>query len=597
MSENNIKAIDKFNWTKIYPKIAEKLRKYKDKREELVKFLTEGDGSKYVPNGVSGGGEKGKSNSIKDIDPFSFFALFNRAINNRNETVKAFSRTIGIEKTEINDEEFDNLNFAGIPIVNNQSVLFFEYKNVESTVPILWELFETSFDFENNQEGFKKIFDEALGESKVSNMIASALYWIHPNKFIPFDENSRTFYYNFFLKDSEDFEGIIDNKKQSIKELREIKFDGYNEIRKHIIELKTKENYQFLNMDNDNKIASISELAWKYDFLNELFVNKNVIFYGPPGTGKTYKVLEAIKLLTKNDSKYFKLVQFHPSFSYEDFIEGIKPIGIENGQLKLELCNGVFKQFCIDVHRANKEQLKSKKPLENYYFIVDEINRGNLSSIFGEMFFCIENSYRFKYTTDDTKKLIEENLNAIVSTQYSSIIARMGEEKRNELAFEYDKNSKSVYFGIPENIYFIGMMNDVDKSIDAFDIALRRRFSWVQTGYDENVVKIELADLSLDEYLIGINNLNKYIADDLGLGSAYTFGHSFFLKIRNYIYSGNKNITKNAKENLFDTYLKPTLREYLRSIYSEKEIDSKNGYIENAKEKFVGKSNKDENKE
>ncbi len=112
-----------------------------------------------------------------------------------------------------------------------------------------------------------------------------------------------------------------------------------------------------LEMDDSNRYASFSHKARELSFLDELFTNKNIILYGPPGTGKTYQTLQAIKLMTKNNSNYFKSYQFHPNYTYDDFIDGIKPVGFENGQIQLELCNGHFKDFCIKVHKANKKRL------------------------------------------------------------------------------------------------------------------------------------------------------------------------------------------------------------------------------------------------
>jgi len=321
--------------------------------------------------------------------------------------------------------------------------------------------------------------------------------------------------------------------------------------------------------------------------------------------------------MTKNNSNYFKSYQFHPNYTYDDFIDGIKPVGFENGQIQLELCNGHFKDFCIKVHKANKkrlydndslisqdekcearngdetennedEQKNKRDSLQNYYFIVDEINRGNLSAIFGETFFSIEDSYRFKYFKDGKKIerecLLNENINSLVITQNSMLALRSGKE---ELIFE--KDGDDAKFGIPENIYFIGMMNDVDKSIDAFDLALRRRFSWIEKAYDKNVVKGVLSDYSnIDEYLKNIDSLNKFIStstkEGLGLGKQYEFGHSFFLKISDFTNQQKATIT--AMERLFDAHLNPTLKEYLRTVYSDNEIEDK---LTEAKKKFVGK--------
>ena len=119
--------------------------------------------------------------------------------------------------------------------------------------------------------------------------------------------------------------------------------------------------------------------------MNILIITKNTILHGPPGTGKTYQITQYFK--DNANKEEYKYIVFHPNYGYEDFIDGIKP-RFENGQIQLELVNGYFKEFCIDVHRDNLEfiakNVNLKKNLPKYYFVVDEINRANLSAVFGE---------------------------------------------------------------------------------------------------------------------------------------------------------------------------------------------------------------------
>lgn len=296
----------------------------------------------------------------------------------------------------------------------------------------------------------------------------------------------------------------------------------------------------------------------------------NVIFYGPPGTGKTYLVKNMIDLVCQGDTSRYEWVQFHPSYTYEDFIEGIKPTGItENGSVKLELVNGIFKELCI---RAKKD--KDNK----YYFIADEINRANLSAVFGETLSLIEADYR-----DDTNSKKRNNL---IDTQYSQIERAIvnGDSNKEDICYDKDYPGK---FGIPKNVYFIGIMNDVDKSIDAFDLALRRRFKWVRKDCDTEVVRDflneeDIKEESIEKYIKSIVSLNKFISDELKLGKSYEFGHSFFMKIT---YNKEKKIEDEHKKNLFENYLKPTLTEYLRSLYdNEKDLKTN---LDNARDKFV----------
>lgn len=297
----------------------------------------------------------------------------------------------------------------------------------------------------------------------------------------------------------------------------------------------------------------------------------NVIFYGPPGTGKTYFVKNKIVLVCQGDTSRYEWVQFHPSYTYEDFIEGIKPTGItENGSVKLELVNGIFKELCI---RAKND------PEHKYYFIADEINRANLSAVFGETLSLIEADYR-----DDTNS---KNRNNLIDTQYSQIERAIvnGDSNKEDICYDKDYPGK---FGIPKNVYFIGIMNDVDKSIDAFDLALRRRFKWVRKDCDTEVVRDflneeDIKEESIEKYIKSIVSLNKFISDELKLGKSYEFGHSFFMKIT--YNKENKEIEDEHKKNLFENYLKPTLTEYLRSLYdNEKDLKTN---LDKARNKFV----------
>ena len=150
----------------------------------------------------------------------------------------------------------------------------------------------------------------------------------------------------------------------------------------------------------------------------------NVIFYGPPGTGKTYFVKNKIVLVCQGDTSRYEWVQFHPSYTYEDFIEGIKPTGItENGSVKLELVNGIFKELCI---RAKND------PEHKYYFIADEINRANLSAVFGETLSLIEADYR-----DDTNS---KNRNNLIDTKYTQKERAIVNGNTNKEDISYDKD-------------------------------------------------------------------------------------------------------------------------------------------------------------
>ncbi|ELZ2501787.1 AAA family ATPase, partial [Campylobacter lari] len=255
--------------------------------------------------------------------------------------------------------------------------------------------------------------------------------------------------------------------------------------------------YDFANLCGKADIKS-NDLE---GFKELLKTHKNIIFHGIPGTGKTYTIVNNIKNIIKNENQML-ITQFHPSFSYEDFIEGIKPAGIENGQLKLELKNGIFREFC---DKAKEEEKGFLEKLENgnfnealsdhgYFFIADEINRAELSRVFGELLYALE------YRGEKGK----------IKTQYASM-------RRDE------------DFYMPENVFFLGTMNDLDKSIDSFDLALRRRFIWQEMECDYGVIRDEIYAKNIEEYAQACQKLNKKISNDIG--EKYQLGHSYFLKI------------------------------------------------------------------
>jgi len=322
---------------------------------------------------------------------------------------------------------------------------------------------------------------------------------------------------------------------------------------------------KLLNVNEQDKgeLILLSRFLWRY--VNARTIadadNPNVIMYGPPGTGKTYSVVNSLDFVCQGDSSRYELLQFHPSFTYEDFIEGIKPKGVsKDGNIRFELVNGVFKNFCIKA---------KNNPGKPFYFVVDEINRANLSSVFGETLSLLEKDYR--HNGIGNKNLIR--------TQYSTLIEDLIKEDKKYESLAYTIDNNEVKFGVPENVFFIGMMNDVDKSIDAFDLALRRRFKWIRKDCDYEVIEEETRfkrkeDFSnIGQYIKACEKLNNYISAELGLGKSYEFGHSFFMKMSDI--AKRKEITQHNLETLFNLYLRPTLKEYLRAVFAESELDGK----------------------
>ena len=269
------------------------------------------------------------------------------------------------------------------------------------------------------------------------------------------------------------------------------------------------------------------------DYIELLMNNRNLILTGAPGTGKTYLA----KQIANEIGKY-KFVQFHPSYDYTDFVEGLRPIQNEKGDIIFERKDGVFKKFC-------KEALDN--PNSNFVFIIDEINRGEISKIFGELFFSVDAGYRGE--------------KGKVLTQYANLIEDGDEFKDG--------------FYIPENVYIIGTMNDIDRSVESMDFAMRRRFAWkeIKAKDTQNMLDEYKWENKIDADIIQnakekMNKLNDAISNTPELSDAYNIGASYFLKLENY-YNGDKN---KAFEDLWKNHLEGLLFEYTRGMSNQKEI-------------------------
>lgn len=272
--------------------------------------------------------------------------------------------------------------------------------------------------------------------------------------------------------------------------------------------------------DNPIPKQEKKEKYTKSDFLNEVFVSyldyerleslllrkKNLILQGAPGVGKTFAAKRlAYAIMGEKDDNRVMQVQFHQNYSYEDFVMGYKP----NEEGGFELKNGVFYRFCKRAAADSEHK---------YFFIIDEINRGNLSKIFGELLMLIENDYR---------------------------------DKPIQLAY------KDEMFAVPSNLYIIGMMNTADRSLAMIDYALRRRFSFFEmkpgfnnAAFEEGIRKLH--DPQLNNLVKAIVELNKVIENDDSLGSGFCIGHSYLCNL-GYNYE---------LENIVEYDIIPMLREY-----------------------------------
>ena len=436
------------------------------------------------------------------------------------------------------------------------------------------------------------------------------------------------------------------------------------------------------------------KIGMKGDVLSLLKANHNLILTGAPGTGKTYLAKQVARLLLfgktneneLNDDEKLQFneqcgfVQFHPSYDYTDFVEGLRPIRGENRDVCFERKDGVFKSFC---HRALKvkinvnitqlfnnawdslitevrnnvaagkltkigkwdyglskndtlkyssvstpsqysftmtkdnifdtycgrqarpsgafkkdmedivDYLKNHHKLVNfpspmsmnkqaanndYVFIIDEINRGEISKIFGELFFSIDPGYR--------------GVKGKVRTQYANMQIEEANDFDGALGITDPKNYG--HFFVPENVYIIGTMNDIDRSVESMDFAFRRRFAFKEItakeskqmldsenawGKDENGNSRKPDQAVIDTIKNKMDAINKVIFDDKkkvgieGLSSAYHIGASYFLKLANYRNESGEYVEKSFTD-LWDNHLEGLLREYMRGMQNmDEKID------------------------
>lgn len=252
----------------------------------------------------------------------------------------------------------------------------------------------------------------------------------------------------------------------------------------------------------------IDESAYE-TLVNLIRTKKNVILQGAPGVGKTYAANRlAYSIMGEKDKDRVMMVQFHQSYSYEDFIEGFRPAAEGNG---FEIKKGSFYKFC-------KRAAEDKE--NEYFFIIDEINRGNLSKIFGELFMLIEK-----------------------------------DKRENSLQLLYSDEK----FYVPKNVYIIGMMNTADRSLAMLDYALRRRFAFydLKPAFDRQKFidyRMSLDSTKFNSLIECVKKLNEAIRDDASLGEGFCIGHSYFCNL--------KEVSDSALKNIVEYELLPLLNEY-----------------------------------
>jgi hypothetical protein len=551
----------KFQWAPFYEALADKLLEYSNKRRELfelIKKLASEQTLTYFH--FENEDLWGPTSRNYQIDPFSVMGIFNRSVGVKDENRIKLAQALA--------DKFDiklpvPTRFSGIPVLDPRKSLF-------SGMDALWSLFDIAMketESESFSSEFETAFDRALDE-KGNGLayITMGLYWIRPNVFMTLDKHSREFIsstYGIALpKDPKDRTG----KKYT---------DFLNTLKSKISEQTPGKTFPEISLDawkqkgsaDTNSVTTTGE-TMQLDpgpsviagQTQKIGMHKNIILYGAPGTGKTFstvlyavsiieeKSLDAVKAedyaeVFRRYRKYkadglVKFTTFHQSFGYEEFIEGIRPV-VSSGDksksgsdIEYEIRDGIFNAFCNTISGPGGSNFGSASNIgkdqgvriPNRVFIIDEINRGNISKIFGELITLIE----------ETK--------------------RMGANEEHRVILPYSGQN----FGVPENIYIIGTMNTADRSIALIDTALRRRFSFVEMRPDPTLLSgITINEIDLEKLL---DTLNKRIT--ILLDREHVIGHSYLLPLKH-----EPTIDRLAV--IFENEIVPLLQEYFYDDYEK----------------------------
>ncbi len=489
MSHAKPAAQVEFTWVAFYKELAQKLLPFRHNIHPLLDFIysLKDDKGKSQTSYI----HDSEGKKVPTIDPFSVVAIFNRNSkwDNRRKMCAEFKKFLSIESEVPSD-------FSGIPTVNPMRSFFFDW-NDWPTVDLLWDLFERVV----TGQSFAKELDNILQLGWYFGMLTMGLYWIDADSFIALDSRNREYLKQFGInadkvKTAKDYFALLNQVRQAMQD-GTIPYSSIPEFSRDAFELrgsespKEQEKPQTIDVDvPEHKPYS------EKDFLKEVYIDdhqlrtlkslllrkKNLILQGAPGVGKTFAAQRlAYAIMGEKDDVRVSVIQFHQNYSYEDFVMGYKP----NNEGGFSLVNGIFYEFC--------QQARAHCDIP-YFLIIDEINRGNMSKIFGELLQLIEADYR---------------------------------DQPIQLA--YNKQP----FSVPNNLFIIGMMNTADRSLAMIDYALRRRFCFYKmlpafrsVGFRK--YQVNLHNALLDKVIEHIEQLNEVICADASLGEGFAIGHSYF---------------------------------------------------------------------
>lgn len=544
-----------FGWTQFYAELADRLLQYSDRRTDLLSKIwrvEEASGRaklfRTLKHDRLTTGERGP---LRDIDPFTTFSVFNRGI--REEARADIARAFGVE---FNVSAAPPTEFPGVPIVNNLGSWFikWEEKREPEDVDRLWTLARAAVAYADNENEATRGALVAAFDACVSGntrKLTMALFWIRPTVFAAYDAWTTSYLQRRhpalaqslslkaritgeqFLDNTEKIRRWIDEDAESPKGIPELSrlayidgttqdgIGGDDSVTAELQhspdpDLDMADTYDAESIRLDGAFLQPEEIE---SIMERLQIRKNIILQGPPGTGKTWLARRlAWALCGEKQSERASVVQFHPSLSYEDFVRGWRPSG--SG---LTLADGPFLDVCGTA---------AVDPQNAYVIVIEEINRGSPAQVFGELLTLIEPDKR------------------------SQLYAQ-------RLAYPRSPDER---FHVPPNVYIIGTMNVADRSLAMVDLALRRRFAFIELepmftdDWIQHVSGLGY-DLELLESFAGrLQQLNKTITDDSALGRQFRIGHSFFTPTVSL--EGSGHTTEQWWHEVIRTEIRPLLEEY-----------------------------------